>query len=771
MSDYKRKAPNRSVPSSPAASGRSPNDAVPVDACERVSGERYQAFIENIEEGVYEVDLRGNFLYFNNSLCKVFGYPREQIAYQNYSKFMTETLARKAEENFNKIYKTGKGFSDLIWEIVDARGKTRVIELSANLIKDGNGNAMGFRGIARDITEKFMTQTALQESERRNRLLLDFVPYPMVVFSLDGRVSYLNPAFEETFGWRLDELKGKKIPYVPPERLRQTEQNIRDLLKERRIVRQETQRLTKDGRLLDVVMWAIVYAEEGNDDSGELVILRDVTQEKRIKRHNEAMLRISLALPEYPQLDDLLSHISAEAKTLLDVEGALVILLDEEKKELFFKSAAHDDQATEKRIKEIRFPASEGISGRVIRSGKPIMVPDTSKSPDFYNVVDIQAGFETRNLLDVPLRSGDRIIGVLCAMNKKRGMFDETDTELMNMIAGTVALSIENARFSEELKSAYREVSSLNRAKDRVINHLSHELKTPIAVLGASLGILDKRVQEGEVDKLTPTLARARRNLDRILEMEYEIEDIMRDAYYEPYHLLTRLLMECSDEIEALIALETGEVDGVERIRTCIQEEFLPKETPPESILLGPFVQETLDEIRPDFSHRRVDLMTRLEPSPPVTMPRDALRKIVVGLVRNAVENTPDGGKIEIETRASTGGTEMIVRDYGVGIVADNQRRIFEGFFSTQETMDYATKGPFDFNAGGKGADLLRMKIFSERFGFKIDMISTRCAYIPDDKNRCPGAISRCAHAEEKRDCYESGGTTFTLFFPSLSES
>ena len=57
--------------------------------CDRVSSERYQAFIENIEEGVYEVDLHGNFLYFNNAFCRVLGYAREAVKFQNFSKFMS----------------------------------------------------------------------------------------------------------------------------------------------------------------------------------------------------------------------------------------------------------------------------------------------------------------------------------------------------------------------------------------------------------------------------------------------------------------------------------------------------------------------------------------------------------------------------------------------------------------------------------------------------------------------------------------------------------
>jgi len=738
-------------------------------ACEKVSSERYQAFIENIEDGVYEVDIHGNFLYFNNSLCKVFGYPKEEIQFQNFSKFMSEGHSNIAAETFRNLYQTGRSVSNVLWEFIDKKGEQRIVELSANQIVEETGKIIGFRGIARDVTERFNMQRALQESQRRYKTLLDFVPHPIVVFSLDGRVSYLNPAFTIVFGWTLEELKGKRIPYVPPGLEEETCENIRKLFEEKIILRQETQRLTKDGRILDVAMRAAVFCENEGEPSGELVLLRDITHEKRIERNNEAVLRTSLALPRYPDLDDLLRYISTQIKNLLDAEGALVILLDAEKNELYFKSAAHDNHAAENRLKEVRYPATKGISGKVIRTGQPIIVKDTSKDPDFYSIVDIQAGFTTRSLLDVPLRVGERIIGVLCIMNKKNGVFDETDIELLNMIAGTVALSIENARVSKEVKEAYNEVASLNRAKGKVINHLSHELRTPLSVLSASLSILEKKLVCLPVEAYRPTIDRARRNLNRILDIQYQVEDIIRAQHYDAYNLLSVLLEECSDELEALVADEVGEGPVVEKLRKRIDEIFLPKEDPPVEIVPAPFIADILQAIRPRFSHRNIEIKTHLETTRPILIPEDPLKKLVIGLVKNAIENTPDEGRIEIICREKGHGVELTVRDCGVGITLENQKRIFEGFFVTQETLAYSTKREYDFNAGGKGADLLRMKIFSERYHFRLHMTSSRCGYIPLDMDICPGVVSQCDFCTNRHDCYASGGTTFTVFFPFSS--
>jgi signal transduction histidine kinase len=454
---------------------------------------------------------------------------------------------------------------------------------------------------------------------------------------------------------------------------------------------------------------------------------------------------------------------------LLDTEGALVILLDEENNEFYFKGVAHDNPATEKRIKEIHFPADKGVAGRVVRTGNPEIVTDPARDKDYYVVVDEEAGFEARTLLDVPLRSMDRIIGVLSAINKKTGAFDQTDVELLSMIAGTVGLSIENARFSREIKEAYREVTSLNRAKDRVINHLSHELKTPLAVLSASLSILSKKMSSIPSKTWQPTIDRAKRNLDRILEMQYQVEDIMREKDVKTHQTLSWLLEKCLDELESLTAEQVGEGKAVEVIRDKINKIFGPKEERFEEIFLHEFVSRVLDEIRPLSSHRTLSLISHFEEVPPILMPIDPLRKIVVGLIRNAIENTPDHGKIELFVGRRGSGVELEVRDYGVGITYDNQRRIFEAFFTTQETMDYSSKRPYDFNAGGKGSDLLRMKIFSERYGFRIDMDSSRCIYIPLDSDPCPGNIGWCDFCNNENDCFESGGTRFTVFFPASS--
>ena len=96
---------------------------------------------------------------------------------------------------------------------------------------------------------------------------------------------------------------------------------------------------------------------------------------------------------------------------------------------------------------------------------------------------------------------------------------------------------------------------------------------------------------------------------------------------------------------------------------------------------------------------------------------------------------------------------------------------IFDDYFIAYEPMQYSTRKPYDFNAGGKGFDLLRITIFSERYGFDTKMISHRCNYIPSDSDICPGIIDGCDHCSIHADCEASGGTSMQIRFMPANQA
>ncbi|MGD8369050.1 MAG: HAMP domain-containing sensor histidine kinase, partial [Desulfobacterales bacterium] len=250
----------------------------------------------------------------------------------------------------------------------------------------------------------------------------------------------------------------------------------------------------------------------------------------------------------------------------------------------------------------------------------------------------------------------------------------------------------------------------------------------------------------------------------------YEVQDIMRGDEFKTRGMLQLLLDQCTEQLEVLLSDELGETPVLEKIRSRIEEMYGPREGVPEKIDLGRFVSETLEQLKSSFGHRNLHVSLAPQKTPAIWIPAEVLHKVIEGLLRNAIENTPDQGRVEVEIHNRGNSVQLKIQDSGVGIVEEHQKRIFEGFYPTQDTNAYSSRKPFDFNAGGKGADLLRMKIFSERYDFDLSINSTRCKALPGPGDVCPGAIDRCPYCKTLQDCYQAGGTCFAVCFP-VSES
>ena len=158
--------------------------------------------------------------------------------------------------------------------------------------------------------------------------LLRFLPDPVLAFSRDNRVEYVNPAFEKVFGWTFEEIRGKNIRFIPDHLREQARQGMKQLYKNRSVHDFETQRYTKDGRILDIMISGSILYDDLNTPVGQVLILRDMTIEKRMKKTSRIMFRISKALHHYHKLGDLITLITGEIQQLVSVEGAFILLAD-----------------------------------------------------------------------------------------------------------------------------------------------------------------------------------------------------------------------------------------------------------------------------------------------------------------------------------------------------------------------------------------------------------------------------------------------------------
>ncbi|HSF02468.1 MAG TPA: sigma 54-interacting transcriptional regulator, partial [Solirubrobacterales bacterium] len=167
--------------------------------------------------------------------------------------------------------------------------------------------------------------------------------------------------------------------------------------------------------------------------------------------------------------EQLLRRTVERVKTLFNAEACSIILYDEAKGELFIPVASDDRAGATDRLREVRFPATQGISGWVLREGRSVLVPDVSQDPRFYHAVDRQVGTETRSVICAPLRTHAGIIGVTQAINKRDGTFSGEDLDLLDAIAGTIAVALENARLHDSLRAEKEAIAEDNRALRQAI--------------------------------------------------------------------------------------------------------------------------------------------------------------------------------------------------------------------------------------------------------------------------------------------------------------
>ena len=452
--------------------------------------------------------------------------------------------------------------------------------------------------------------------------------------------------------------------------------------------------------------------------------------------------------------DLLFQVIIHQTNEILEAERSTVFLYEEKTDQLWSLVA------TGAKKREIRIPADYGVAGWVFQHRTPVTVNDAYGDPRFYSDVDKKLGFKTRNILCIPLINwSGNCIGALQSLNKTSGEFTDDDRELLLTISHYVSIALENMRLYEELKD-------LSKARERTINHLSHELKTPLALIASVFDLFSKDFAEGDNTKQINRIKRGRRNVNRLVEVQDKIDDILNLKSFEEGEKISRIIEaaagfveECSeenhvqcDEALALISKRIESVYGLEEIRG-------------KNIELFELLSEICDEAVSSMRGRDLQIIRNLGEGLVINADKGSLKKVFVGLLKNAIENTPDEGRIEVN--AGVEGDEICIyfRDYGVGISPQNQKLIFGGFFHTQDTMDYASKKPYQFNAGGSGCDLLRTKVFSERHGFSLDFESTRCKFIPNDIDNCPGRISECQFVTRETACFSSGGTVFSARF------
>jgi len=293
----------------------------------------------------------------------------------------------------------------------------------------------------------------------------------------------------------------------------------------------------------------------------------------------------------------------------------------------------------------------------------------------------------------------------------------------------------------DALEESRNEHERLSRAKSKALDHLSHELRTPLSVILGNIRLLRRKAQA----RTSPIVREEdfdlmERNLTRIFNIQRETDQIIRSY----------------QELEVTLPPKTTDT------KSTLTMETIP---------LYPFTERILNKVKQQAAHRDLDIQLDGLDDISLNMNSGVLEDILLGLLKNSIENTPDGGLVRVVLEQKDQWIQLKVQDFGIGITKENQRHLFDGLFHMLDTELYTSKEPYDFGAGGKGLDLLKMKVYSKRFGFDISVRSQRCMHLTKERDLCPGKIPLCKYCKQLEDCLSSGGSTFCLSFQCCSLS
>lgn len=268
----------------------------------RHSEERYRNILDNMEEAYYEVDLAGNFTFFNPAAMANLGYAKDKMMGMNFRHYMDKENAQKVFAAFHQVFVTGKSVKRFEWELFNKAGMKVAAESSIALMRDNGGRPVGFRGVISDITERKKAERELLDSEKKYRLLAENATD--VIFTTDTqlRFTYLSPSVERLRGFTVEEA----IAQSPEEIMTpssyalafgivteemEMEGNVPPASGRVHIL--ELEQTRKDGSLIWTETTYTPLRDEQNRFTGFLGMTRDITERQRAEeeKHHREMLQ------------------------------------------------------------------------------------------------------------------------------------------------------------------------------------------------------------------------------------------------------------------------------------------------------------------------------------------------------------------------------------------------------------------------------------------------------------------------------------------------
>ena len=256
------------------------------DITDRVRAEeRYRTILEDMEESYYEDDLAGNFTFVNDALCRQLGYSRGELIGMNYRAYTPSEEVEKVFQIYNHVYRTGKSNKLFLTKQIRKDGKPIVSENSAIPIRNESGEITGFRGVARDVTERLQIEEALKQSEEKYRTVLDNMEESYYEVDRAGSFIFFNDALCHQLGYTKEELIGMNYKaYTPPEHVNDVFKVYNEVYRTGEPTKLfDMPQIRKDGTCIVIENSIFPLKNEKGEIIGFRGVGRDVTERKQME--------------------------------------------------------------------------------------------------------------------------------------------------------------------------------------------------------------------------------------------------------------------------------------------------------------------------------------------------------------------------------------------------------------------------------------------------------------------------------------------------------
>ena len=398
------------------------------------------------------------------------------------------------------------------------------------------------------------------------------------------------------------------------------------------------------------------------DDAGSAESARDQLEQLRFL-HEVARLGTTART-----WDELLETVVDRTRDVLHANVSSLYLLDRDGAYLTLAATNGLDRF---QIGRARVPFGEGVTGRVAAERRPVVIPDVKADARFLWVRGIDQRRFVASMLSVPLTWHDQIVGVLNVQTEQPRVFSEADVAQLGAVADLLAGIIEKGRQQSEAEARVEALKAIDEARSELIALVTHELRTPLAVVRAYTELLAD----------DPPL-RGR-----------ESRDVTRRETRAAWHRATLQQIERLDRL----------VDSILASVRVVPEG--PASVVPVDLQL--LVDEVVGSLRPILEHHPVEILPSVRLHALADPPR--LHQILEHLVENAVKYAPPDTTIRIDWSLNEGVVQLGVSDEGPGIPDEWRERIFE---------PYARRDTH--TARGSGIGLYAAKRLGESMGARL---------------------------------------------------